>query len=209
MNHTELIRLMHAVLDGVADAGETAALERHLAGDPDARAEFDLQRRLFDGLARIPKSYPPEGLVASVMANLPPQFPQPTAGQGRTRQPFERPRVIGQDSSESPDTLPGKSLGVPRFSGQGPYFRSDKMSEEKSGSFGKRKLLIGGGIAAVAVVLAVSSGIDFPPGSKDTAGTIVPAQRYKAPSNSRGRPGGWGGSDANGTTRGRTGRSSG
>ena len=54
------------------------------------------------------------------------------------------------------------------------------MSEQKSGS-GKRKIWIGGGIAAVAVVLAMSSGIDFPPGSKDTAGTIVPAQRYRAP----------------------------
>ena len=54
------------------------------------------------------------------------------------------------------------------------------MSEEKSGSFGKRKIWIGGGIAAAAVILAVSSGVDFPPGSKDTVGTIVPAVRYRA-----------------------------
>ena len=54
------------------------------------------------------------------------------------------------------------------------------MSEDKNGSFGKRKFWIGGGIAAAAVILAVSSGIDFPPSGKDTVGTIVPAQRFRA-----------------------------
>ena len=130
MNHTDLLRLMHTVLDGEANAGEKAALERHLAGDPLAQAEFDELSRLFDGLAKIPKAYPPEGLVASVMA----QVPHSTAGQGRLRQPFSRPRVIGADSRESPDTIPGKSTGTPRLSRQGPYFRSDNMSEQKSGS---------------------------------------------------------------------------
>ena len=55
------------------------------------------------------------------------------------------------------------------------------MSEQKSGS--KRKIWIGGAIAAAAVVLVMSSGIDFPPGTKDTSGTIVPATRYKATQN--------------------------
>ena len=54
----------------------------------------------------------------------------------------------------------------------------------KSGSFlGKRKVWIGGGLAAAAVIFAMSSGIDFPPNGKDTSGTIVPAQRYRAPQN--------------------------
>jgi len=79
MNATELTHLMHAVLDGEADAGEAAVLERHLASDPAAREEFDALRRLFDGLSRVPKAYPPEGLVASVMA----QLPQSTVGHGR------------------------------------------------------------------------------------------------------------------------------
>ncbi len=139
MNPTELIRLMHAVLDGEADAGEKARAGAPSGRRSGARARNStLQRRLFDGLSRIPKAYPPEGLVASVMAQLP---PVPTAGQGRARQPFSRPRVIGPDSREAPDTIPGKSTGVPRFSRQGPYFRSDDMSEEKSGSFGKRKIV--------------------------------------------------------------------
>ena len=55
---------------------------------------------------------------------------------------------------------------------------------EKSGSFlGNRKVWIGGGVAAAAVIFAMSSGIDFPLGGKDTAGTIVPAERYRAPQN--------------------------
>ena len=92
MNHTDFLRLMHTVLDGEAQAGEKAALERHLAGDPAAQAEFDELSRLFDGLAKIPKAYPPEGLVASVMA----QIPQSRTGHGRVGQPFSRPRVIGE-----------------------------------------------------------------------------------------------------------------
>ncbi len=53
------------------------------------------------------------------------------------------------------------------------------MNEKTSGS-GKRKILIGGGIAA-AVAVAISTGL-FPPGT-DTAGTIVPAERYRAQMN--------------------------
>lgn len=181
MNATDLSRLMHAVLDGEADAGEAAVLERRLASDPAAREEFDTLRRLFDGMSSIPKAHPPEGLVASVMA----QLPQPGMGHGRPRQRFSRSHAIGQDSTDAPDTIPGSSTGVPGFSRQGSYFRSDDTSEQKRGSFGRGKLWVGGGIAAVAVVLALSlsSGIDFPPGSKDTAGTIVPAQRDHAPQN--------------------------
>ncbi len=55
------------------------------------------------------------------------------------------------------------------------------MSEQNTSSIGNRKIWIGAGIAAAAVIVAVSTGVDFPPGGKDTAGTIVPAQRYQAP----------------------------
>ncbi len=49
------------------------------------------------------------------------------------------------------------------------------MSEQTSG-LGKRKLWIGGGIAAVAALLAVSYVSNFPPGAQNAVGTIVPAQ---------------------------------
>ena len=52
------------------------------------------------------------------------------------------------------------------------------MSEAKRFS-GNRKIWIGGSVAAAAVVVAVSAGL-FPPNASDTAGTIVPAQRYQA-----------------------------
>ncbi len=71
MKPSELTELMHAVLDGEATAAETRELERHLAADPEARAEFDSLRALFDELKGVPQAFPPEGLVASVMADLP------------------------------------------------------------------------------------------------------------------------------------------
>ena len=71
MNHLKQIELMHAVLDGEATPGEALELERLLAADPVARAQFEELRRLFDGLAAVPKEYPPEGLVAAVLAKVP------------------------------------------------------------------------------------------------------------------------------------------
>ena len=45
----------------------------------------------------------------------------------------------------------------------------------------KRKVIfVGAGIAALAVILVASSGIDFPPGGTNTTGAIVPAQRFRA-----------------------------
>ena len=155
MNPTERTRLMHAALDGEATPEETRALERLLAANSAARAEYDELRRLFDALSRVPKAYPPEGLVASVMARV----PQHGGGQGR-RQLFTWPGVIGLRSKEAPGSSQGTSARVHRVSPQGPHFRSENMSEDKNGSFGKRKFWIGGGIAAAAVILAVSSGIE-------------------------------------------------
>ncbi len=57
--------LMHAVLDGEATPAEAAELERVLAADPAARAEFDALRRLFGVLARVPRLDPPAGLADS------------------------------------------------------------------------------------------------------------------------------------------------
>ncbi len=176
MNPTQRTRLMHAALDGEATSEETRDLERVLAADPSARSEYDELRRLFDALSRVPKAFPPEGLVASVMARV----PQPGSGQSRLRQLFNRPGVIGLRSNEAPGSSQGTSPRVHRVSPQGPHFRSENMSEDKNGFFGKRKVWIGGGIAAAAVILAVSSGVEFPPFNKDTVGTIVPAQRFRA-----------------------------
>ena len=99
--------------------------------------EFDELRRLFDGLSSIPKAYPPEGLVASVMARL----PQQRTGQGRPPPTFLAATCNWTRFKGGPGYNPGEINRVPRFSRQGPYFRSDDMSEQKSGSFGKRKIV--------------------------------------------------------------------
>src|SRR5256885_4294978 len=60
------------------------------------------------------------------------------------------------------------------------YSREWKMSEQNSGLSRKRNVLIGGGVAIAAALLALSYTMDFPSGVQNTVGTIVPAQRYKA-----------------------------
>jgi len=175
MKITPITELMHAVLDGEATAEETRELQRALAADPAARSEFDELKRLFDELATVAMAYPPEGLVSSVIASL----SQQARSEDGIRQPFTAPRVSGSNFRDAPDSGSGRSARDSGDSQQWPNFRSKEMSEQKGSS--KRKIWIGGAIAAAAVVLVMSSGIDFPPGSKDTSGTIVPATRYRAP----------------------------
>ena len=170
--------MMHAVLDGEAGPGEAGELERLLAADPAAKARFDDLKRLFDGLAAVPKAFPPEGLVASVMAALPHQAPR----RNRLAQLFQPWGVIRATSKEARVSNPGMSATVQRVSEPGPLFRGTQMNEQKSGSFNKRKVWIGvaAAVAAVAIV-AATGGIDFSSTGKDAIGTIVPAERYRAP----------------------------
>src|SRR5439155_19494106 len=60
------------------------------------------------------------------------------------------------------------------------YLREWKMNEQNSSLLRKRNVLIGGGVAIAAALLALSYTMDFPSGVQNTVGTIVPAQRYKA-----------------------------
>ena len=183
MKPSQYAPLMHAVLDGEASPGEAADLTRLLAADPAARAEFDELQRLFDGLKGIPKAFPPEGLVHSVMSALPTGSHHRRPDFGGDRQPFSGSSVIGatgEHSTETPGTFPGTSATVHPISQRGPHFRGEKnMSEQNTSSVGNRKIWIGAGVAAAAVIVAVSTGV-LPPSGKDTAGTIVPAQRYQA-----------------------------
>ena len=183
MKYSEHTPLMHAVLDGEATPGESAELTRLLASDPAAHAEFEDLQRLFEGLKGVPQPFPPEGLVYSVMAGLPAYGSQRRARFGGVRQLFSRSRVLattGEHSTEAPGTFSGKSATVHPISQRGPHFRGEKnMSEQNTSSVGNRKIWIGAGVAAAAVIVAVSTGV-LPPSGKDTAGTIVPAQRYQA-----------------------------
>jgi hypothetical protein len=178
MNISELDRLMHTVLDGEATPAEAAELDRQLAADLVARQRFDDLKWLFDGFRRVPKAFPPEGLVAAVMAAMPSR----PVGRQRLRQLLSRSRVIRQVSMGPRGTIPGASARVHQASQPGPQPRGYKMNEQKSGFIGKRTVWIGAGITAVAVVLVLQY-VDFPPSGKDVSGTIVPAQRYRATQN--------------------------
>ena len=120
-------RLMQAVLDGEATPGESAELERLLAADPVARARFEEWRVLFDGLSRMPHGFPPEGLVAAVMADLPREAP-PRAGADQL---FPPPGVIAASSKESRVTSRGTSTTVHAISQTGPFTRGAQMSEQQ------------------------------------------------------------------------------
>src|SRR5215472_7565545 len=178
MNKQELTELMHAVLDDEATPGERRALERELAADPAAQARFDELRELFDGLERIPKAYPPEGLVAWVMANV--NIRQTGASRGRFDQLFGWSRIIGLTAKEDRGISPGKWATVPSDNEHGPIFRGEHMSNKMSGSISKRKVLIGAGIAVAAAVVTTSFLLDSSTTGKESVGTIVPAQRYRA-----------------------------
>ncbi|HEY3179115.1 MAG TPA: hypothetical protein VGL25_09560 [Casimicrobiaceae bacterium] len=176
MNDLQRARLMDAVLDREATEAEVRELERLLTAEPAARTEFDQLRHLFDELGRVPKAFPPEGLAAAVLANI----PQNSAPQRRLDQLSSRSRVVGVAWMKARGTSPGKSAkDLPAYQ-PGIYLREWKMSEQSGGLSRKRNVLIGGGIAIVAALLTLSYTIDFPSGVQNTVGTIVPAQRYKA-----------------------------
>jgi len=175
MNPSELNALMHAVLDGEATPSESRELDRILATDPTAKAKYYELQLLFDDLGRIQMAPAPYGIVDAVMERL----PRHRTPVSRLRQLFSRTRVSRASATEARST--GRGNTNHRASTTGPYFaRGDDMSERKIGILGKRKVWIGTAVAAAAVVLALQY-VDWPPGGKDVTGTIVPAQRYRAP----------------------------
>ena len=62
---------MQAVLDGEATPAEAREVETRTASDPATNERFEEMRVVFEGLRKVPKVYPPEGLIASVLAALP------------------------------------------------------------------------------------------------------------------------------------------
>src|SRR5271167_681055 len=108
MSNLKQTELMHLVLDGEAKPDEALELQRLLAADPAARAQFEQLRSLFVGLASVPQAFPPEGLVASVMAKIPRDARQ----GGRLDQLLSQSRVFGQASEGVPGTSPAGSATV-------------------------------------------------------------------------------------------------
>jgi hypothetical protein len=182
MNNSEYTPLMHAVLDGEATPGESAELRRLLASDPAVRAQFEDLQRLFEGLKAVPRLFPAGGV--GLFGHGGTSRPDFTAANAFWRSPptfFAVPCTWSnwRTFHGNPGHFPGTSATVHPISHRGPHFRGEKnMSEQNTSSFGNRKIWIGAGIAAAAVIVAVSTGV-LPPSGKDTTGTIVPAQRYQ------------------------------
>src|SRR5258708_8694178 len=122
MKAFERTELMHGVLDGEATPDEARELDRLLATNPAARAQFEELRSLFDALSRVPKAFPPEGLVAAVMASVP-RRPAPAEDSAQL---FAQSRVISQSSMEAREASPGRST-LHRASPRGTYIREQSM----------------------------------------------------------------------------------
>ena len=175
MNERERARLMDAVLDGEATPSEARELDRLLAIDSAARTEFEQLKKVFEALRELPQAFPPEGLVAAVLANI----PQNLASQGTRDQLSSRSSVIGSANKEARGTSPGKSVKGPPVNPPAPFLREWNMNES-NGSSRRRNVWVGSGIAIAAALVALAYTIDFPPGAQNAVGTIVPAQRFKA-----------------------------
>jgi anti-sigma factor RsiW len=159
------LQLMHEVLDGEASAEDARQLDRLLATDPEARAEYEALRCLFDGLNAMPKAVPPQGMIAETLARIPSRPRRPH----RLRQLSSRWRVFVSDSTRLREKSPIRGARTQR-NFQGEHNRNANMN--------KGTLLIGVGVAAVAVIAAAYH-FDFPP-SGDMSGTIAPAVRSVA-----------------------------
>lgn len=175
MNAQERTALMHAVLDGAATPDETRSLTGILAVDARARCEFEELRRVFDGLKAVPQPYPPEGLVASVLARTP-----QASGTGRPLSVGSRGMAADITSAHASITGNRASGPARREFGMRSLSRGSRTGELKPGKSLNRRLWIGAGVAAAAAAIVVSSRvIDFPSSGKVTAGAIVPAQRSR------------------------------
>jgi hypothetical protein len=165
--------LMHAVLDGTADAERMRELDALIASDAAAAQEFAAWKSMFRTLSAIPMSHPPEGLVAAISAAIPVQTPS-------TQNKFVDPHQL---FSDTPVIASGQAQTRRPPSGFRAFFRRPSRSES-SQEFGQmnasRKIWAGGAVAAVALGVAVFA-TGYPPKAENLTGTVAPAERYRAP----------------------------
>ncbi len=176
MKHGEYTERMHAVLDGTASPERARELTLARAADAAVQAEFVQWQHLFETLGRMPQALPPEGLVAAV-----------TAAAAQRIESMRAPHQLFAHSHVIEHRHPGDRGVVSRIRatlrrpGRSESTReSQNMSEQQRSGFGNRKLWAGGAVAAVAIGVAMIA-FDFPPKSENLAGTIAPAERYRAP----------------------------
>lgn len=170
MDARRLHELMHAVLDGEATPEERDELERWLERDEAAFREYAALRSLFATLAEQPVFEPPKDLVERIAAALP---VEPARAAEIPDQLSDAPRVIA--------ARPQRTGWASRLSTIVRWlFQSDTTTTESWTMNANRRIWVGGAAAAAAVGIAMFA-FDYPPKSQDVLGTVVPAERYRAP----------------------------
>ena len=171
MTPDQLTERMHAVLDGTATPVEAQALDAALAGNAEAAEEFASWKAMFATMHALPMAHPPEGLVAAVTARLP---------------AAAREKSFSADGQLSaPDfVFASGQTRTTRFStGLRTFFRRSTRSDSTEGHGHmntNRKIWTGGAIAVVALGVVIFA-TGYPPKPADVTGTVVPAERYRAP----------------------------
>ena len=173
MNADQLTGCMHAVLDGTATPEQAMLLASVLASDAEAAEEFESWKAVFRGLAAIAPAHPPEGLVAAIEASIPMRPP-------RTADRFAAPDQLLPLASVVASTQP-RGIELPaRFRALFQRPSRPNSTQEHGQMNVNRKYWAGGAIVVVALGVAVLvSG--YPPKSDNLLGTVVPAERYRAP----------------------------
>jgi len=167
MNNNEATKLMHAVLDGGASPEERSALERALAADPQARAEFDGLRRMFADLDAMPRCAPPPGFAERVVA-----LQRSMAAGDPARQLFSSSGVIGPSGKDISVRNPSVNVTRPRTP-------SESIWGNWQMAMSKRGMWIVGGVAAAVAAMFIGGVVDFPPSGDKATGTIAPAKKAR------------------------------
>jgi hypothetical protein len=162
-----------AVLDGSATAAEFVEFERLLATDPSAREELTSWRRLYESLSQVGPAHPPEGLAAQIASAIPDYRRADSSHRVPANQPFSRPAVLAAGQSSDWRLAYTVRSTFRRL-------RRSSNNEEVHEMNLNRKIWAGGGVAVIALAVAAFV-FDYPPGSESVIGTIVPAERYRAP----------------------------
>jgi hypothetical protein len=161
-----LDELMHAVLDGEASPQQALELEQLLSADPGARRKFEDLRGLLRVLSGAPRLEPPAQLLDDALT----RFDAFRAQSAAPRQLFPKrdvflSRAQNAGQQRSPISIVGEFL--------------QSMMEFSMNNKQRRVVIVAGALVAIAAAVVISQ--NFPPTDKNTSGTIVPADRYRAP----------------------------
>jgi hypothetical protein len=170
--------LMNVIIDGEATRAEEREFSALAQGNARLRGEFKRLKETSSLLSQLAALDPPKALMSSVMAKV--------AQTGNNRAPRSQlsgaSHVNGLRSGVVRGaTAAGKPFPVSRILDFIRFNKENFMSEIKRGFLvtTRSRVLAGGGVALAALVV-VSMGINYPASLTNAAGTIVPAERYRS-----------------------------